>query len=389
MDHAGRVRLRALAVGVSVAGLCGWLFTNIGASAQPLADAYGISLVLVGVIAAALVATHALLQLPAGRLIDVIGARGALLLGCGLILASSVAALAAPVASLALMMRAIGGSGTALCYLAGSVSIASVDRSPVAQGLFGAGAPLGSAAALALVPWLERALGWRAPWLSAAVAAGLVGVAVAVLTPPGSPLPSRLRQRWTGVFTDARLYRLGAMLAASFGLSVVIANWTVTYVERRYDRSSVVAGATAALVIGGSALTRWLGGLISEPGRLRFVLASSMIAGPIGIVLMLSPGGLGVAIVGALVVGLAAGVPFATGFSRPQALRPEEPGTALALVNTIGNGVLVLGTPLLGLAFALNWGRAGFAIVAVLWFSAIFVLPRPEELADRHDPRIT
>lgn len=42
-----------------------------------MADAYGVSLAFVGVLAAAAVATHALMQLPAGRLIDRYGARGA------------------------------------------------------------------------------------------------------------------------------------------------------------------------------------------------------------------------------------------------------------------------------------------------------------------------
>jgi len=378
---AGSARVRAVSAGVSVAALCGWLFTNIGAAALPLARAYGISLGVVGVMAAAVVAVHALLQLPAGELIDKVGARRALLLGCALVLVSNAAALIVPVAALAVAMRLLCGVGTALCYLGGSVSITSVDRSPLAQGLFGAGAPVGSAMALALIPALDRAIGWRASWLTAVAAAGIVLLAVAFLAPQDGPRAQRRnRSSLRGVLADARLYRLGAVHGASFGLSVVVGSWTVAYLEQRDGSSPAAAGVVAALVLGGSALTRWLGGLASDASRLRLVLVASMVAGGAGVAALAVAGSLPLAAGAALLIGLASGVPFATVFSLAQVVRPAEGGASLALVNALGNGVLVVGVPLLGVAFTFGEERLGLALIAVAWLCTILVVPRVAEL---------
>ena len=373
--------MRAVSVGVCVAALCGWLFTNIGAAALPLAGAYGVSLGVVGVMAAAVVAVHALLQFPAGELIDKVGARRALLLGCAFVLLSNAAALIVPVAALGVAMRLLCGVGTALCYLGGSVSIASVDRSPLAQGLFGAGAPIGSAMALALIPALDRSIGWRAPWLTAVAAAGIVMLAVAFLAPQsGSRAQPRSRSSMRGVLADARLYRLGAVHGASFGLSVVVGSWTVAYLERSDGSSPAAAGVVAALVLGGSALTRWLGGLVSDASRLRLVLVASTVAGGVGVAALAVARSLPLAAAAALLIGLASGVPFATVFSFAQVVRPAEGAASLALVNALGNGVLVVGVPLLGVAFTFGDERLGLALIAVAWLCAILVVPGVAEL---------
>jgi predicted MFS family arabinose efflux permease len=81
---------------------------------------------------------------------------------------------------------------------------------------------------------------------------------------------------------------------------------------------------------------------------------------------------LGVALVASALVGIAAGVPFAYVFSTAAAARPDAPAAAIGLVNMAAAVVILVGNPLLGLAFSsLTGGRIAFAAIAALWLSAI------------------
>ena len=71
---------------------------------------------------------------------------------------------------------------------------------------------------------------------------------------------------------------------------------------------------------------------------------------------------LGVSTLGALVLGLDAGLPFAVIFAAAQRLRPDAPGAAIGLVNGSPFSTILVGTPLAGLAFDLPGdGRLAFA----------------------------
>ena len=74
------------------------------------------------------------------------------------------------------------------------------------------------------------------------------------------------------------------------------------------------------------------------------------------------------AVVGVVLIGLASGIPFAPVFQGAARLRPDAQAAAIGLVNGAASTVILVGTPLLGLAFSLpGGGRAGFVVVAVLW----------------------
>ena len=63
---AARPVPRAIAAGLATGGLLTWNVSNVGAVADPLADAYGVSLAVVGLLTTALFVTHLAAQLPAG-----------------------------------------------------------------------------------------------------------------------------------------------------------------------------------------------------------------------------------------------------------------------------------------------------------------------------------
>ncbi len=64
------------------------------------------------------------------------------------------------------------------------------------------------------------------------------------------------------------------------------------------------------------------------------------------------------AVAGAAVVGLAAGIPFAPSFAGAARVRPDAPGAAVGFVNMIAAVTILVGTPLLGLTFSLPGERA-------------------------------
>ncbi len=193
-----RVNVRLAVAGGCAAGLAsGWNVANTGAVASQLAKSYGVSLAVVGVFTTALFLTHLLLQVPAGRASDRRGERRVSLAGLVLIVGFNALALIGPYPALAIVARALVGVGTGLAFVSGSAYVRVQGGSPFAQGLFGGVALGGGGLALAIVPPVESAIGWRAPFVTAIVVgfAGLALLAVAPRDVPRSRAERPCRQR--------------------------------------------------------------------------------------------------------------------------------------------------------------------------------------------------
>ena len=156
------------------------------------------------------------------------------------------------------------------------------------------------------------------------------------------------------------------------------------------------SGRLRGLSLMGGLATRpasgWL--MYRRPALVRAAIGSSLVAGATGILLIAIARSTPVALLGALILGLAAGVPFAPVFFGAGRVRPDAPGAAVGFVNAVGHGPIILGTPLLGLAFSIPGdGRIGFAVVAALWLVALAALPKAEDfganppMADRVSER--
>lgn len=325
------------------------------------------------------------MQIPGGRAADRFGPRRSSLVGLALIGVGNAVALAAPEPGLALTMRALIGVGTGLTFVAGADYVRAAGASSTAQGLYGGIALAGGGLALAVVPLAEDPLSWRAPFATGLLVAALALLALAA-GPADAPRLGRLHADGASVLSvlrDARLHRLGAFFAASFGLSVVIGNWAVTLLARRGGESAAVAGAIGALTLLLGVVTRPLGGwlLRRRLSWMRPVLAGSVLAGSVGTLALSAAEPLLLAVFGAAVVGLAAGIPFAASFTGAAMMRPDAPATAVGLVNGAAALTIVVGTPFLGLTFSLPGdGRIGFAVVALLWAGALLFLPGKREL---------
>lgn len=372
--------LGACALGLSA----GWNVANTGAVAQQLADSYGVSLAAIGLLTTALFITHLAMQIPGGRMSDRYGARRAGLVGLALIVAFSTIAMAAPVFELGLAMRALTGLGTGLGFIAGSAYVRAIGGSPAAQGLYGGVGLAGGGLALAIVPRVEDWLGWRAPFATSVVVA-LIGLALlgAARQDERHPRPAREEGLDTGVLRDRRLYRLAALYGASLGLSVIAGNWVVTLLDRNGGVGKGAAGAIGSLTLVLGVITRPLGGWIlrNHPASVRGAVGASLAAAAVGTFLLAAAYPPWLAALGAALVGIGAGIPFAPAFTGAAAMRPDSPAAAVGLVNGAASAVALVGTPLLGLSFALPGdGRIGFALVAVLWAVSLLALPSEREL---------
>ena len=322
------------------------------------------------------------MQIPAGKLVDVAGARRVAFASLAITMVTNGIAMLAPDPALVTVMRALAGVGTAFGFVAGIDYVRAQGGTALAQGIFGGVGLSAAGLALAVVPQVEDVIGWRAPFATAAALA-LLAAPLLLAAPPDSRVPRPPRARVRDVVGDRRLYRICVVYMASFGLSVVLSNWVVPLLTRAGDYSDGVAGAIGALILAGGVVSRPLGGMLvrDDPSRTRLVICLAFAVSLAGTAMIATAGPPAVIVPGALLLGLASGVPFAASFATATRLRPDAPAVAAAMVNMSANLVVVFCTPLLGLSFSLPGdGRIGFAAACALWLAAIAVTPGAKEL---------
>ncbi len=380
----------ALALACLLGGSAGWAMTAAGAGAASLAPAYDVGLVTVGLMTTALAAPYALLQLPAGALVDRIGPRAASAVGLSLVVLVHVAASTVPVTWLALVCRALAGAGYAVCFVSGAELVRRSGAGPSAMGVFGGVALAASGFAVLVVPLAEPLLGWRAAWVTSGCVAVL---ALALLArtpvpeprarPDASPLGARAEGS-SSLLRDRELHRLAAIHAVTLGLGVVLSNWVAVVLVGTWGFGRPGAALTASLILGLSVLSRPLGGALTLrwPHLSGRVAAVSLVACAVATVMLALPGPPVLAIVAVLVLGALSGLPFAALLSLGQGRRPDRPGAAVGLLNSQANGLILLGTPVLGAA--IEGGRTAAALTgaAALWLVPLLFWPHSYRRAD-------
>lgn len=363
--------------GLGLGLAAGWNIANTGAIAGVLDDAYGVDLPAVGLLTTALFLTHFAVQVPGGRLIDTFGARRLGLAAIATIVVANAVAVAAPSFALGLGARALMGFGTGAAFVAGSDAVRAGGGTPAIQGVYGGISVAGGGLAIALVPLLEHVLSWRAPYVAAIVLA-LAVVPLLTAAPGARHAGVASGGAKASVVRDRRLYRLGVVHTATFGLAVVLGNWIATLLEDEgFGRNA--AGAVGAFVLLGGLITRPLGGwlMFALPERIDRLVLGSLAASALGAFGLASGAPPAVLAASAVLVGLAAGIPFAVAFSGAQRLRSDAPAAAIGVVNGLATLAIVTGTPLLGLTFSLpGGGRLGFAAAGALMVGALVVVAR-------------
>ena len=369
---------RAIAGALALGAASGVNILNVGAVPDPLAEAYGVSLATVGLFTTTLLVAHTAVQVPGGRAIDRFGARRVGLLLLGVAAVGNALTAVAPEPALALGLRPLIGLSTGIGFVGGIAYIRAAGGSAVAQGVFGGAAMGGGGLALAVVPQLEPALEWRAPFvfgIGVSVAAALV----LLLGPRDARAPertARARATTLEIAVDRRIARIVVLHTATFGSGLLIGSWVVALLVR-LGHSQGVAGAIGALTLALTMASRPLGGWLLHryPHRIGRALAASLVLGALGCAGLAAGGPVGAAVAAATAVGLGAGIAFAPVVTGTMHLRPDAPGAAVGAVNMWGNLVVLAVTPLVGLAFSAGGGRIAFLAIAALWTAALLSLP--------------
>jgi len=280
-----RLRTTALALLV-IAGSINYLDRSAVSVANPLIrDDLGLSVGQMGLLLSAFAWSYGLAQLPAGILVDRLGARR--MLGAGLVIWSLAQMSAAFVLSLSQFVwaRAALGLGESPMYTGGTRVCA--DWYPVRErtlpvAVFNASASLGPAIAPAVLTWLMATYGWRPMFMIIGIAGMLIAAAwLAVYRSPASVGLSADELAAIGAnqaapaapppFRDAgRLLRLRTTWGMTIGFFGVIymtwlyATWLPGYLETQRHLSVTAAGLLTSIPLTAGFVGALAGGVISS-----------------------------------------------------------------------------------------------------------------------------
>jgi MFS family permease len=285
-------------------------------------------------------------SIPAGRLVDRVGAAWGMRLAAAFTATSCVgaAALAQSAASLTALML-IGGVANAL----GGPSVSAllkrevaVHRHGLAFGAQQAGAPLGALLAGLALPAVAIPFGWRWAFLAAAV---LVIVAVACAPRPGAtPARDETAGRRPRGFTSVHALGVAAVLASAAGVGFV--SFLVTYAV-----DSGMSEGAAGLLLAGVSLAATtsrilLGVFADRAGQEPLRPVATMLAASVSGYLLLTAGEPGVIAAAALLAGTL-GWAWPGGLNLAVVQRsPDAPAWAVGVMMT-GLFVGAVGGPLL------------------------------------------
>lgn len=364
----------------SVGFAAGWNISSITTIASAISRDYGISLATVGLFTTAMFITHAGIQIPGGQLIDRVGAKRMGLFGLALITLMNAIAMIDHQLWLGILCRTLTGVGTGVAFVAGSDYIRKAGTGALGQGLYGGIGLAGGGVAIAVVPRVEGMLQWRAPFLTATIVGVISFTLFALARKEGvrqlAPKPIGA----AGEDRPVQLFRLMGLFVCTFGLSVLASNWIVELLQH-HGESKSTAALVGSLTLVAGVVSRPIGGLIAAKPWSRWAIAASLVVGALGCGLLLLAPPLAPAIAGSLLLGFAAGIPFAAAFTGAARARPHAPARAVGMVNGSGSLIILAGSPLVGATFSLpGQGRIGFAAIGILWASALLFLPTRREL---------
>ncbi len=374
-----------LEVNIRLAAAClmGWAattnYTNHAAVIPLLMAELGFGPVHAGLLSSAFFVTLAVACVPAGMLSDRLGPTRVGTAGLAAVFASNLALGYARDFPDLVLIKVVGGVGCALAFIAGmrsAVLVVPPARVHRALGLYGGLVQLGGGTSLYLIPLLASHLGWRRAFV---VSSGLIAVStVAWLALAPRIRPSPAAAPLTEAVRSPKVWTLGLVHTATFGLAVLVGIWITTFLVHEFGLSLVRAGAAGSVILALGVLSRPLGGVLVDRGVLgaRAVMKLTVLAGAIGLVALAWPGRPLIVAAGAIItLGVAFNAPYAAVMHTTGALLPRAPGAAVGLVSGIGVLGVAVGAPAVGALFASTDGFAlPFGALAAFSFLVFWAL---------------
>ena len=348
-------------------------FTNHAPLLPVLRAQFGSDQAHAGLLTTAIFLTHAILQVPGGRVGDRFGAGRVVVASLAWIAAANFAMAFSTAYWQLLLWKAFAGVGTGACFAAAAryVVVRSSDRDrPIAQGVFGASVVLGSGFVLFAVPQLLDAFGWR----GACVACALVAAAAWLWWLTGAPHQKHVTRAAPSLLAVAghgELWLLGVIQMASFGLMIVVGSWITVFLRTGFQIPLKTAGLIGSAVLLLGIASRPLGGWMVQRMRMRTVVQSAMILNAVACIALANAQSMPVAWSAIIVLGAGCGLPYAAIFNRAAALVPAGAGAAIGLVNMVGIVMILVGTPAVGALAdwtgrfqASFWALGAFSVLA-------------------------
>ncbi|MGJ5820471.1 MFS transporter [Paludibaculum fermentans] len=371
---------RALAAGCAVGFAFSANYTNHAPMVPALRGEFGFDNTSAGLLTTGIFLTHALMQIPGGRLADRFGPVRVLTLALAWVAAANLAIAFASSYWLLLFWKAFAGIGTGACFTAGARYIVSSFEGRalhVAQGFFGGSVVLGSGFVLFAIPQLLGAFGWRGGFVGSAIVASLVWLGWILSAPPVAA-KSIATGSLIEMLRSRQLWLLGLIQMASFGLVIVVGTWITTLLKTAFQMPLRQAGLMGSAVLLLGIVSRPLGGWLLHRTRIRILVQCALLANAAACCALAWGQWLELTLAAIIVLGIGCGLPYAGLFNRAAALFPGRAGAAMGLVNMVGILMILAGAPAVG--YLADWSGqfrssflalGGFSIVAALAATAI------------------
>ncbi|MGH7349162.1 MAG: MFS transporter [Candidatus Rokuibacteriota bacterium] len=375
-----------MALRLAAACLLGWAtttnYTNHAAVIPLLMQELGFGPTQAGLLSTALFLTLAIGCVPAGLLSDRLGPTPVGTAGLVLVFASNFALGYARHFPDLVLIKVVGGLGCGVAFIAGmryATLVVPPARVHRALGLYGGFVQLGGGTSLYLIPLLASLMGWRGAFIASSGLVALSTVAWLLLAPPVRP--SLTASPLTEAMRSGKVWTLGLVHTATFGLAVLVGIWVTTFLVHEFGLSLVSAGAAGSTILVLGVLSRPLGGLVIDRRVLSAgaVMKGTVLAGAIGLTLLAWPGRpLIVAAVAIAALGVAFNAPYAAVMSTTGAILPRAPGAAVGLVSAVALLGISIAAPAVGAVFSSAGSFSlpfGFlAAFSLLVFWALFSL---------------
>jgi len=350
-------------------------YTNHAPMVPALRAEFGFNQASAGLLTTGIFLTHALMQVPSGRLADRLGPVRVLAAALAWVALGNFAIAFAGAYWQLLFWKTFAGVGTGACFTAGARYIVSVFEGRdlhVAQGCFGGSIVLGSGFVIFAIPQLSGAFGWRGAFLGSTA----VAIGAATLWMAAAPRPQHTAKHAGSLAEVARnpeLWRLGVLQMASFGLVIVVGTWITTLLKNDFQMPIQRAGLLGSLVLLLGIVTRPLGGWLAHRMPVTTLLRSALVLNAAACAALAWGQWIGLTFLAIVALGAGCGLPYAGIFGRAATLFPGRAGAAMGLVNMVGILMILLGAPAVG--YLADWtgqfrtsflALGGFSLVALL-----------------------
>ncbi len=313
---------------------------------------FGFDQASAGLLTTGIFLTHALMQVPGGRLADRLGAARMMVLALAWVAVGNFAIATAGAYWQLLAWKVFVGIGTGLTFTAGARYVVQAFTGKavhLAQGMFGGSIVLGSGFVIFAVPQMLVAFGWRGAFVGSAVVVAAAWIYwIAAASRPEQKLGFKHAGSLAEMATHGDLWLLGVMQMASFGLVIVAGSWITTLLKNGYKMPLSQAGMLGSLVLMLGIVTRPLGGWLLHRLTIRTVVPAALLLNAAACAALAWGQSIGLTILAVVALGVGCGIPYAAIFTMAARLYPGRAGAAMGFVNMVGIAMILLGAPAVG-----------------------------------------